>query len=77
VLLLENKQRLQKVINEQQKQIEELEGVVTKLEIRVNINEGVNREIREELRDIRKATNRIFWFVAITLFFVIILMGSK
>jgi predicted RNase H-like nuclease (RuvC/YqgF family) len=76
VLLLENKQRLQKLIKDQQKQIEELEGVVTRLEMRVNINEGVNREIREELRDIRRAATRIFWIVTFTLFFVIIIMGS-
>jgi septal ring factor EnvC (AmiA/AmiB activator) len=74
---MENRQRLQKVIKEQEKQIKDLESVVTKLEIRVNVNEGVNREIREELRDIRKYIIRIFWIVTFTLFLVIVLMGSK
>ena len=73
---MENK-RLQGLIKNQEKQIKTLEGIVEKLEIRVNINEGVQREIREELRDIRKAVTRIFWFTMITLFFVIILLGSK
>jgi hypothetical protein len=74
---MENRQRLQKVIKEQEKQIKDLESVVTKLEIRVNVNEGVNREIREELRDIRKYIIRIFWIVTFTLFLVIVIMGSK
>lgn len=73
---MENK-RLQRLIKDQEKQIKSLEGIVEKLEIRVNVNEGVQREIREELRDIRKTTTRVFWITMITLFFVIVIMGSK